>query len=215
MNKTYIIYFLLLCFLALCLKSCSDKRKYENRISVLDDTTHFYETKYGQEVASKRAIQISSRSLKKRLIEKNDSLKEVIRSFKTLHTATQIVTRTKIDTITITYTDTIPFVFTRDFSVTDKFYFIGGTSNHTGVVIDSLVVPNKISIFTGIKKVSWGKEEIVTDVVHSNPYVKTTKLSTYNTRRIKRFGLGGFVGYDLINNKPSIGIGLTYNVIQF
>ena len=148
MIKNILIYSLVLIVAFVSVKSCRDKKAFNNRLNVVDVNLTVYKTKYGREVVQKRAIQISSKNIKRELLRDNDSLKEVIKSFKKITSSVKIITVTRIDTVRITYKDTVPFIFERSFFIRRPQYKIGGVSNHKGVTIDSLMIPNRITFYS-------------------------------------------------------------------
>jgi hypothetical protein len=86
-----------------------------------------------------------------------------------------------------------------------------------------LKTKDKLSLTLGLEPTGFlglGKGKPFAQVKNLNPYSATTNLKTYQVSPIdpKRFGLGVFTGIVLgsgLEIKPTIGLGLTYSLIQF
>ena len=203
---------LLLVFITIFLlnRSCEKERHFDNTMTILNNKVQYHKTSKGQVVAEKQFLETTTRQIKKDL----DSLKEITRRYKKIKNATIIKQEVRIDTVVITYTDTIPYVFKRSFKLTKPDYIIGGKITHKALHIDSIIIPNVITVITGVKK-GWDHDIITTEVVNSNPYINTINISTHSEKiKTRRFGLGIFMGVNVLG-KASVGVGLTYNVIRF
>lgn len=212
----YIIAFVFaVLFLDQCGKTSQLKSNNKNANEFLNDTISYFQNKVGQEVAEKTALKGYKNQLKILLSKQIDStgqLKTLVKEYKSIAAAGNVVQETRIDTILIPYDSIIDFDFNRNWFKNDKFYSLSGTSNQLGITIDSLKIPNTISFAIGEKKTGFFKTETKVNVVNSNPYVKTTGLDTYTySQRKKRLGIGLSAGYGI--KGVYIGIGINYNLL--
>lgn len=205
-------------------RSCSQKTSIENDLvnydKVINDTISYYETKNGDVIATKLALEGSNKSLQLLVSSLNDStqqLKKLLSKFKRVTSASQTKTNTVIDSIQVPYI--IEDVdFNMPFNLNDKYYAINGRSTNKGLFIDELSIPNTQSIVVGNRKQGFLRTEYRIEVQNSNPYIKTTDIDSYTLKeRNKRLGLGLYIGYGLNNTglTPQLGVGLSYDVIRF
>ena len=205
-------------------RSCSQKTGVENDLSnyhkVMNDTISYYETKNGDIIASKLAIEGSNKSLELLISSLNDStkqLKTLVSKFKRVASASQTKTITVIDSIKVPYSiDGV--VFDKTFRLKEPYYTINGRSTNNGLFIDDLSIPNTQSIVVGKRKKGFLKTEYRIEVQNSNPFINTTAVDSYTLKeRKKRIGLGIYLGYGLNNTglTPQLGVGLSYDVIRF
>jgi hypothetical protein len=124
--------------------------------------------------------------------------------FAKVQSVTKFVTTTKIDTIAITYTDSIPCIFNKDGAIFHDWYSLGYKSNQKGITITELYIPDSVAIVTGTKR-KWflGKQTQTIDITHTNPFVETeavqhievvAKPKWYETT-IFKVGLGFLGGF--------------------
>src|SRR5690606_33749489 len=212
-------------FFALFLNTCREKKELQNEASnttdFLNDTIRYYKNELGQEIASKTALQGEKGALEVLLGKQIDStgqLKRIVRNFRTVDAAGNIITNTRIDTIKIGYEIPVPCEFHREWEKKDHWYEISGTSDQNGITINSLTVPNTLSFAIGKRKKGWFNSEYVIEAVNSNPNIKVKGLDSYTVKvPKKRFGVSLFAGYGLSESglSPLIGIGVGYNLIEF
>ena len=216
------IYIVVIIILSVWLmENCEDKRtleKYETQNEqAIKDTVQYYKNRLGQEVAEKKALRGLESDIE-RLIQDNQQLKEAIRKFKQVETVTRVVTETKIDTIEIPFEKPVSLNFQRSFFKLDDYYSIGGEVDQNGVKIDSVIIPNEQAIVIGEKKTGFFKSEFRVEVTNSNPMIKVTDVDGYDFEvPKKRFGVGPYAGYGMTPNglSPQVGIGVSYDIIQF
>lgn len=184
------------------------KQQFKDNLSILNDTISTYKLKTGELVAEKAVLQVTGQDIKDQLYIKDSTLSELVQKYRKVQSTTTIQTVTKIDTLTIRSerVDSVNFKFSRF----HKFYSISGSYNDERLLIDSLVLPNVQNIVTGIKK---GRMSV--SVTNSNPYIRTTGMNTQIVKvPVKRFGIGAFGGVD-VTGSPTVGVGVTYSLIQF
>ena len=188
----------------------------------LNDTIAYYQNEIGQQVAEKRVIQGDNDALQILLSKQIDStgqLKALVRKFRKVQSAGNIIQVTRIDTVQIPYEVPVPVDFTRKFSKESEFYSITGTSDKNGLTLSEILIPNTLSFAIGKKRTGFFNSEYRIEAVNSNPYIQTTGLDSYTLDvPAKRLGFSLYAGYGLSSDftfQPQIGIGLTYSLIRF
>jgi hypothetical protein len=188
-----------------CERQTQKESNAQHNAEVLNDTVQYYTNKLGQEVAEKKAF----KGEKKKLLQiinqqenENTQLKEALRKFPKVSTATQIITETKIDTIKIPFKDSIPCNFYRAFEKREKFYAISGDINNQSITFNNITIPNEQSVIIGKKNTGFLKNEFRVEVTNSNPLIKVKEVNAYDfTVPKKRFGIGVIGGYWTCNKK--------------
>jgi len=168
----------LLLVLIFSIQRCSyNKRIADDNAAALTDTVKYYTNALGTQTASVKTLQVDKAGLKTLLLDKDKELTMLASEFAKLNNVVKADTELRIDTITVAYNDALPYNFERSGRVLDKWYSFGYSSNQNGFKIDSLKVPNSITIITGSKR-KWflGEETITTDVTNTNPYVTITNV---------------------------------------
>lgn len=162
--------------------SCNTNKQLANEAigySNYKDTVVFYKSRSGKLLASNDALQISESAL----LELNDNLNQDLEDarIKNLNSFTRVRTQTRIDTLEIRLTDSIPCdSFEVRFVKLNQWYRLGGRINNTRLFIDSLTIPNEQKIIVGQKKNGFLKPKSFTVVVdNSNPYMIVTGLTNY------------------------------------
>lgn len=145
----------------------------------LTDTIQYFTNALGTQTASVRTLQTNKNQLEELLLDKDRELQQLSKNFSKIHAVTKFQTLTKYDTITITFHDTIPCVFSREGIAQSKWYSLRYRADQRSIVIDTLTLPNTASLITGTKR-NWflGRETLVTEVTNTNPYVKVTQLKS-------------------------------------
>lgn len=204
MKKEYILYAVIIILFFLLLNTCEKNKQQgkinDSNVTYVNDSIKYYKdslTAYKSVANDLRILQDSTKQLK-----------ELIKNFKTVETAGNIITKVEIDTVYIPYSDTL-----LNFRSKTKHYTIAGQALPKKVRIDNIEVPNITSFAMGEVKKSFLKKEYRIEVRNSNPYIKTIGIDSYqHTEPIKRFGIGVSVGYSL--EGAYLGIGLNYNLIR-
>lgn len=210
MNRVYqiIILFLLIAAAVTWYNGNRKANIVQDNYEILSSEVKTWKNKYGNIVSEKQSLQVSNRDIKKQLYIKDSTLNDLVKKYRKVQSTTTINTITKIDTITIRpeRVDSTNFKFSRF----HKYYSISGSYNDEQLLIDSLVLPNIQNIVIGKKR-----GEITASVVNSNPYIKTTGMNTQVIRvPSKRFGIGVFGGVD-VTGSPTLGVGVTFDLVQF
>jgi len=200
---------LILCVVCLVLfamlfNKCENEDLQLANVDALNSQLTTYKLKNGQLVSSAKTLSYTNAQLKNSLLGKDKTLKEVMAKFAKVQSVTKYVTTTKIDTIAITYTDSIPCIFNKDGAIFHDWYSLGYKSNQKGITITELYIPDSVAIVTGTKR-KWflGKQTQTIDITHTNPFVETeavqhievvAKPKWYETT-IFKVGLGFLGGF--------------------
>ncbi len=201
------------------------------------DSITYRENDRGEQVAETASYQGESKQLKA-LIEENEQLHEAIQKFKSIETAVQVVTETKIvhDTIALFSTPissdewpstplpSTPLPSTplreqeRRFEKQTDNYSIAGSVDSNTLVIDELIIPNEQSIVVGEKKLGPFKREYRVEVTNSNELIQVVGLESYDFDiHNKRWAVSVVGGYGITGQgaSPFIGLGVSYDLWEF
>ena len=210
----YFSYVLVIILVILLVRSCGEQSRVNGNLEVLGSLVETYELKNGQLVTEKGVLEVSVKDLKNEIYVKDDSLQLLIKKFKDPQVVYKIKTKIVLDTMEVIYKVPVPFEFERDLLLFDPYYTLTGKSNNLGVTITSLSIPNTQRIVTGVKKGLF-RTELSTSVTNSNPYIQTTDIITQKQYvPIRRLGVGVFGGID-ITGEPTIGVGVSWHLIEF
>ena len=194
--------------------SCNESNRLNDNVDVLNSKVTTYELKNGQLVTEKGVLEVTEKDLRKQVYIKDDSLKLLIDKFKDPQIVYRIKSEIFIDSIPIPYKIPIQYEFERDLLVFTEHYTLTGKSTHLGVTIKDLTIPNTQRIVTGVKRGLF-RTEISTSVTNSNPYIQTLDIETQKQYIPNRkLGVGAFAGIDITGN-PTVGIGLSWHLIEF
>lgn len=218
MKKNIIPYLIIAGLLFLLIRQCSETRESneinETTVAYLTDSISYYKNEIGQIIAEKSALKGEKAELEILLSNTSGKLADLTEKFNNIDNAGEIETIVEIDTLEIRYTDTIGYVFSRDWAKNDKWYHISGKSTQKGVTIEKLTIPNTLSFVVGEKDGNYRIE-----AVNSNPYITTTGLDAYSLSvPKKRFGISLYAGMGISENftfAPQIGVGVTWTFIRF
>ena len=180
-------------------RSCNIERKYNNEVQkVLDyqDTVKNYVAKDGT------------------IVDYNENLKATLESFMdaTQDSMRILLSNIKIpkpEIITIIkerfYIDSIPSValnlsdckFDTTFLLKEKFYEVRGRLTNKKLSLQSIMIPNTISIVIGDRKEKWWKKkEYIATVTHSNPNITTEGIQSFTIEEPRsKWSVGPYVGY--------------------
>jgi hypothetical protein len=216
LNRIVILALLaLVCFLLV--KNCDrakDVERFKSNNAILKDSVTYSESKLGQEIASKRALDVTLKELKEGYWIKDDSLTDITRKFKKIQSATIIKTVAEIDSIKIPYKNPANEYFNQSWSKETPLFAISGISTNSFMQINTLRLFNTQRLVIGTEK-GFFNNTLSVQVTNSNPHIKTTELLTQSvTIPNKRFGVGLFAGID-ITGKPTVGVGLNYSLFMF
>lgn len=180
-TNTMLFFIVLIVSVGMCNIERQNGVQYAHNLAAMQDTASHY----------RHAYKVNSDMIDN-LRKDNEALNEKLKEFRDVTNITTIKTVTKIDTIFIPYSDTIPYEFSTDINIVDRWYGISATVSNKGLGINSIRFPNESSVIIGDKKVrgflgiTKGTEYTI-DVVHSNPYMNTTGLSHYTIVKKKKW----------------------------
>lgn len=144
------------------------------------DSATYYKLKNGAEVATNVSLKLQSEEQLRIMVSNNDTVKQMIKKFKDLKAVTYITNNFHAGKDTIRLTNIIPCDFP-PFKVRrgDSTYKFVGTIAPKYFSVDSIDIPNKLTIVQGRKKMGFMKYDYAIDVTNSNPMMKTTNIADY------------------------------------
>ncbi len=112
----------------------------------------------------------------------------IIKKFVQIKTVTKYIDKIQIDTMKVTYTDSVPCVFNRSGELKTKEYSFTYKSNQNGFTVNDFDIKDSLTIVTGTKR-KWflGKQNNTVDVYHSNKYVKSDSIQHFEVVAKKKF----------------------------
>jgi len=197
--------------------NCRGRKQAENKADnvrdYLTDSIHYYKLKNGKQAAKISALNGDNASLELLLSETSSQLKEITRKYNRVDAAIEIKTVTKIDTAHQRYTDTIKYEFKRDWTIQSEWYKIQGTSTQLGNTINSIKIPNDLSIAVGQE----GSKYTIT-ATNSNPYIKAAEMKSFTLKtKPTHWGVGLIGGYGIGKSGATyfVGAGIYYRLFGF
>jgi hypothetical protein len=165
------------------LRQCSAPK----RAVIYDPSAKYYKSKAGEIIAYNSSLEIELKDLKR---ERADLMAEVKNMrIKKPQTITRTVTRTEYDTLWMTFETEIPCEdFTSEIVYMDKWIEIYGFVNQDGVMIESIYIPDTVTLVVGQHK-----RETIIAVKHANPNITVAEVENYVIKR-KRFAWKEFAG---------------------
>jgi len=165
--------------------TCENEKTAAATILALQSENTTYKLKNGQLVTSQKVAVLTEKQLKDQLTKKEA---ELVKKFSNVKTFTKYITNTKIDTITISYKDTIPCKFERDGVLFTNEYNLAYKSNQKGILITEMAIPDSVLIATGYKR-KWflGKKTLTMDITHSNKFVQSDQVQHFEVQEKKKF----------------------------
>lgn len=173
--------FLIFGLLYIQINMIRESNRVQNNNDKLRDSIRTYKLKNDAIVASKSVVEYDLAEAKQRLKTQGKSMDLLSKKFTKIKTVVQIVTVTKIDTMTIAYEVPVPIKFERSGSHITKDYNFDYNSNENGFEISNLSLNDTISIIKGSKR-KWllGKQTNTIDINHSNPYITDIQIDAYD-----------------------------------
>jgi len=155
---------------------------------IYDPSAKYYKSKAGEVIAYNSSLEIQLKNLKQ---ERDDLFAEISNMrIKKPQTITRTVTRTEYDTLWMTFETEIPCEdFTSEIVYLDEWIEIYGFVNNEGVMIESIYIPDTVTLVVGNHK-----RETIIAVKHANPNVTVAEVENYVIKKkrfdLKAFGLG-------------------------
>ena len=210
--KTHLIYvaiiIVLLFVLSISVRSCQEnKQLYNNNVTALIDSVSYYKAKNGELVTSKSLLEGDMSLLKKTNSELANELN--LMKIKNPEQVVKIVTEyIKTPSDTIWAIDSTNVNITKQFNFTDDYRSLVGDvylkNNMLGLNI------NKDEVYANYTLAIKDNKAYITT---NNPYIKISDIQgiTIPTPKTKHFYLGPSInfGYDPIQNKPTLNIGVS------
>jgi hypothetical protein len=157
------------------------------RTVIYDPSAKYYKSKAGEIIAYNKSLEIQLKDLKRERADLMDEVKNM--RIKKPQTITRTVTRTEYDTLWMTFETEIPCEdFTSEIVYLDKWIEIYGFVNQDGVMIESIYIPDTVTLVVGQHK-----RETIIAVKHANPNVTVAEVENYVIKR-KRFAWKEFAG---------------------
>ncbi|WP_294734763.1 hypothetical protein [uncultured Flavobacterium sp.] len=177
--KKYIPYIIIGVMSLLWLQQCSkSKSRDTSNIEAMNYTIRYYENALGTVTASKKTLQAVNTKQALALLGKNKELEKLTKEFTKVRSIVHYETVTQIDTIKVLFEKPVRiYDFVRVGRVKEKHYSFMYEVDTFGFTLDSLQIPNEVTVITGTKR-KWflGKQTLVTDVTNSNPYITVTDI---------------------------------------
>ena len=215
-----VVIMLLLLALGTSIRSCQDmNRQYQNNLIALNDTIHYYEAKNGDLVATIRGFETDLKTLK--LL--NEDLYEKVNNLDAKGNVTNatyftgVIEHEKHDTTYVVKHDTINNGFKKNFEFDNEYRILEGNVSYENDTIGVNI--DKDQVMFDYTVAMDNKNNIM--IHSSNPYVKFNEITGFQLpkQKQKRWSLGPSInfGYDPIQNKGSmnVGISLNYGIIQW
>lgn len=153
------------------------------------NTVEVEKLKNGALIYSNKTLKLESqKQIKEMASNLNDTVKQMLKKFKRVESVTEIVSNTIITRDTIKLENNIPCI-TSPIKIIKKTpnYSFKGTLDSSKFTIDTISIPNVISIIIGRKKTGFLKYEDMISINNSNPLVETSNISSYTYKPKKRF----------------------------
>lgn len=177
-------------------------------MSLTDTITHL---KNG--IAQKPAVVVTQEAFED-IVAQNKTLQKAIKDaefkVKNVSTITQVITKTYIDTISITLHDSIPCndFIPIAFAIDSAYYSIAGVIKKKSLAFTTINFPDSLSVITAKKKHLFRKNEFIVSVSHSNPLIKTVGITNLTISEQRKWWQSewlkagvGFVGGIVVSQK--------------
>lgn len=190
--------------LFLYVKSCNKNLALKNEIAEVQsykDTVLYYKAKNGEYVSYNESLKVSFESY---MLATNDSIKDFLENIR--------IPKPEVITVIkeVFYVDSIPSVslgiadcdFDTTFKISDSNYEIAGRVTDEALKLESILIPNKMTLVIGNKKQNWwSKKEYIATVKNTNPYIKTDGIQSFTfSDESSRFSFGPNLGYGVYYN---------------
>lgn len=144
------------------------------------DTAEFYKMKNGAVVALNQSLVLENKEQMETLLKKYDTLSRVIKKFSSVQSATIITERTVIQNDTVRFETQIPCNFAPIRVRRDSLHYVfDGRITPNSLIIDSIIIPSRLDIVIGTRKIGLFKRERRVEVIPSNPLVHITNIKNF------------------------------------
>lgn len=180
-----LLFFVILFFIEKC-NNFKHEEKLLHDVSVYKDTVRYFTDKYNHQVAYNATLALDNKKQIEDLLSKNKELVSLVDKYKTINTVTVIKNVLQLVHDTVLYPNLIPCPELDQnplrVNKKDSLYYLTETIHSKYFTIDTLQVINTQSVVTGIKKTGWFKSELRTEVINSNPLIRTIGIQSYITQ---------------------------------
>jgi hypothetical protein len=202
-----IILFLVVLSIREC-KHNSHINKLVGEITRYNDSAKYYKDKHKNVIAYNGVLEFQTKKTLDAYLASNKSLKDVIKSYKSVSSVAEIKTTTLIhDTVLIPFETPIPCNFKPIKIIHNEpdLYRFDGIISNKGFLLDSIQIFNTQSVIVGNKKVGFLRHENRVEVINSNHLINTINIGSYVVNPEKRwyekpfvtFGIGVATGFVL------------------
>lgn len=178
-------------------------------IAAYSDSAKFEKLKNGALISTNTTLNLQSQAQIKALAASiNDTVAKMLKRFKSVNNVTYVTNTFLSGGDTIKNPVKIPCDF-KPFKVghTDSTYTFRGTVGQDFFIVDTVMVPNKIALVHGRKKVGFMRYDYVCDINNSNPLMVTTNIKSYVYKPEKKwyektwFHLGAGFAFGVLGNE--------------
>lgn len=176
------------------IKSCQDSNKEDkliHNIQTYSDSAKYYKGLGNVTIAYNKTLELKNKQQIKDYLSKDSTNKVLLnelRKFKRVDNVIVTQTNTLIQHDTILLSDSIPCDFAPIRVRKDNGdYSFSGTITQKSFYIDSLEIPNKISIIVGRRKTGFMKSELNAIIYNSNPLVSNSNIASLTIKEEKKF----------------------------
>lgn len=162
---------------------CNDSNRSDRLVESVanyNDTAEFYKMKNGAVVAFNQSLVLENKEQMESLLLKYDTLSRVLKKFSSIQSTTIIHERTVIQNDTIRLQTEIPCDFAPIRVRRDSLHYVfDGRITPKSLIIDSIVIPSRLDIVIGTKKLGLFKRERRVEIIPSNPLIHITSIKNF------------------------------------
>lgn len=153
---------------------------YINSLATYSGKAQFEKTKNGILIAFNQSLELKSEKQIASLLYEMDTMRQLLKKFSSVSSATIITERTIIQNDTVPFEVQIPCDFSPIRVRRDSIHYVfDGRLTNKSLIIDSIVIPNRQEIVIGTKRVGLFKRERRIEIVNSNPLIKVQTIKNY------------------------------------
>lgn len=178
LKSNWFLLLTVLILLSLLFSKCEQEKVLNGNLDSFKVQMESYKLKDGRLVNTSKTV----------TYEKVPEKTELTKKFAKVKTVIKIQERLRIDTVYVSYKDSIPCSFERTGNVVNENYSLDYKSTQKGITIANLSIKDSLEVVTGTKR-KWflGKETHTIDIAHSNKLIETTGLQHVEIKPKKRF----------------------------
>jgi hypothetical protein len=187
--KSY-FYIIVICLLIIALIFQCRKASEAGEISrqnthALTDTIIYFKNGFNTETASVKTLQLEKNQLKKLVIDKDASLKQLTAEFSKVKSVTKFNSAVNFDTIGVKFdapiigmADTIP-ALEKEGLAQGKWFSMGYKITNDSLIIAPFSTWTETTVITGFKR-KWllGRQTLTTDITTTNPHITISAIKS-------------------------------------